>query len=164
MDAGTVDRRLHATARAALDAHAAAVPDALAARLASARARALEELDAERDGGADGHGTAARPSLAPRRWLPSLALAATLLVAVGVWDRTAQPTSSPVPALAATVPPLPALDDPQEARAVQDMELLADLEFVAWMELQAESERDGTLPVPGADPARLDTPGVSHAG
>ena len=162
-NAGTPERRLHATAHAALDAHAAAVPDALAERLARARALALAELDA----GAVAGTPAVQPSRVPRRWVPTFALAATLLFAVGVWDRTAGPAvspSSPVSPLASTVPPLPALDDPQEARAVQDMELLDDLEFVAWMELQAETELDGGAGGKGAGPAGLDASGVSHAG
>ncbi len=142
---------------AALAAHVDALPDDVSVRLAQARSRALDALAAggaaevpQRAGGAS-------------RWAPSFALAATLLLAFGVWDRAAV---SPLAAL----PPLPTLEDPQEARAAQDIELLDELEFVAWMELQAaedapQGEDAGLLPGAAADlvPGTHDD-GVRHAG
>jgi hypothetical protein len=91
--------------RDALDAHALA-PE-LADRLAAARRRAVAMADV--------------PILrAPSSWVPVGALATTLLtVALGV-------------AIDNNV--APPLDDEQQIATVEDMDLLLDLEFVAWLD------------------------------
>lgn len=142
------EQRLHDGARAALDGSVAALPDDVLERLARARAHALDALS-ERDAGGSAPVPGAAFARGSSRWAPSFALAATILFAIGLWNR-------------AYVPPLPAVDDPVEARAVQDMELLDELEFVAWMELQAQQGVD-----PAAMPGDLEMGGAEgsdHAG
>lgn len=94
------------------------VPEATAARLHQARQQAIAALEVDRLG------------WLPRPWVPTLAYAATLMFAVGVWYQT-------------LLPPLPSLDDPREAAAAQEFELLDDLEFVAWM----EAEMNDSMPL-----------------
>lgn len=79
----------------------------LASRLATARHRAVASLDS--------------PILrAPPSWIPVGALATTLLtVAIGF-------------SLDSTI--APPLDDEQQLATVEDMDLLMDLEFVAWLD------------------------------
>ena len=92
-------------ARAVLDAQSLA-PD-LAERLAAARRRAVASVDV--------------PILrAPAAWVPAGALAATLLT-VGLTvaiDNAGEPP----------------LDDDIQIATVEDMDLLMDLEFVAWLD------------------------------
>ncbi len=92
-------------ARAVLDAQSLA-PD-LAERLAAARHRAVASVDV--------------PILrAPPAWVPVGALAATLLtvgLTVAVDDSSAPP-----------------LDDDVQIATVENMDLLMDLEFVAWLD------------------------------
>ena len=81
------------------------VADDVRARLTAARRRAVASLDA--------------PPKAPARWLPVGALATTLLaVFLGV----------------AVQRPSPPLVDEQQLATVEDMDLLMDLEFVAWLD------------------------------
>jgi hypothetical protein len=78
----------------------------LAGRLAAARRRAVALVDS--------------PMRAPSQWVPVGALATTLLT-VGIGfalnDRITPP-----------------LDDEQQLATVEDMDLLMDLEFVAWLD------------------------------
>ena len=85
------------------------LPGAVIERLATARRRALAEA------------LARQPARlrAPGRWLPVGALAATLL-AVVLLQR-----SAPVPALP--------LEDEVQLAAVENLELLENLDFAAWM-------------------------------
>jgi hypothetical protein len=81
--------------------------DGVRGRLAAARRRAVASLDS------------AVPR-APARWVPVGALATTLLtVGIGV---------------AMQRPPTPLLYDEQQLATVEDMDLLMDLEFVAWLD------------------------------
>ena len=84
----------------------AAVPDDVRTRLAAARRRAVASLDAP-------------VPRAPARWVPVGALATTLLaVFLGVAvQRPAAPTI-----------------DVQQLATIEDMDLLMDLEFVAWLD------------------------------
>jgi hypothetical protein len=86
------------------------LPDQVIERLATARRRALAEAAA---------GQAARLP-APGRWLPVGALAATLLAAV-LLGRGAPPA------------PAPPLEDDVQLAAVENLELLENLDFAAWM-------------------------------
>jgi hypothetical protein len=97
-----------ALVRAVLDAQD--VPVGAAERLADGRRRAIGEAVA---------GAAVLRRTPPPRWLPVGALAATLLVVVAL-QRGAE------------VPALPLGDDVQLA-AVENLELLENLEFAAWM-------------------------------
>jgi len=85
------------------------LPGAVVERLATARRRALAEA---------GAGRRARLR-APGRWLPVGALAATLLAVVLLEH------SAPVPA--------PPLEDDVQLAAVENLELLENLDFAAWM-------------------------------
>lgn len=116
---------LAVAARDALDRSAETVSDQALERLARARERALSAA-AERG--------ATVAAAAPPRWLPALAMAATVVIAIGGWQQTLPP-------------PLPFAGDPLEATAAQHVELLDELEFLAWLELQ-----DGAVE------------GVDHAG
>ena len=64
------------------------------------------------------------------RWAPTSAVAATIL-AVGIAFTNFQGTSPGM------------FDNELEQLAAQDMELLEELEFLAWMELQAEQSNAG---------------------
>lgn len=167
------EQRLQDVARNALDASADALAPDVVARLASIRRAALAEA-----GAAD---------IRPSRWAPRLAMAATLLLAVGVWTQTRVPTAesnadrtAPVDIAAAAVgqavvaqadvdpldradlnraPAEDARSDAAQSDAAQlnaapvtaqiasavvvDMALLDDLEFVAWMELEARDDAGG---------------------
>ena len=161
------ERRLQHVTRHALDESADQIAPDVLARLAAIREAALAQSDT---------------APAPSRWAPSLAMAATLLFAVGVWQQTRLPSAESelplaapavaAPAIASPVAavPNPALTNPavpnpavpntaapdvagsggsmpvtaQLASAVvQDMQLLDELEFVAWMALEAQDESAG---------------------
>ena len=165
------ERRLQHVTRHALDESADQIAPDVLARLAAVREAALAQS-----------GTAPAPS----RWAPSLAMAATLLLAVGVWQQTrlpsaeselppAAPSVTAVPAVAAVAAPAsasPAAAVPNTAvtntavtntaapdvagsggsmpvtaqlasAVVRDMQLLDELEFVAWMALEAQDESAG---------------------
>ena len=83
----------------------AAPPDDVRTRLAAARRRAVASLDA------------AVPR-APARWVPVGALATTLLAVF----------------LSVAVQRPPPAIDMQQLATVEDMDLLMDLEFVAWLD------------------------------
>ncbi len=126
------EHRLQHVARNALDASADALAPDVLARLATIRQAALAEA-----------GAAAVPS----RWAPRLAMAATLLVAVGVWTQTRVPAVESHPgreaqAGLAQVDAAPVTAQIASA-VVVDMALLDDLEFVAWMELDARDDAGG---------------------
>jgi hypothetical protein len=97
-----------ARVRRVLDAQT--LPVGVAERLAAARRRALA---------AAAGGSSAVRHAPPRRWVPVGALAATLLAVVMLRQ-------------GASVPALPLEDDVQLA-AVENLELLENLEFAAWM-------------------------------
>ena len=166
------ERRLQHVTRHALDESADQIAPDVLARLAAIREAALAQSDT---------------APAPSRWAPSLAMAATLLFAVGVWQQTRLPSAeselplaapavaapaiaSPVAAVPNTALTNPAVPNPavpnpavpntaapdvagsggsmpvtaQLASAVvQDMQLLDELEFVAWMALEAQDESAG---------------------
>jgi len=82
------------------------VSDDVRTRLAAARRRAVASLDAP-------------VARAPARWVPVSALATTLL-AVFLSVAVQRPT--------------PPLVDEQQFATVEDMDLLMDLEFVAWLD------------------------------
>jgi len=100
--------QLAARVRAVLDAQS--LPTEVAERLATARRRAIAEVSG-RDAGLH--------HVPPRRWVPVGALAATLLAVVMLRQ-------------AGEVPALP-LDDDVQLAAVENLELLENLEFAAWM-------------------------------
>ena len=162
------ERRLQHVTRHALDESADQIAPDVLARLAAVREAALAQS-----------GTAPAPS----RWAPSLAMAATLLLAVGVWQQTrlpsaeselppAAPSVTAVAAVAAPAIASPAAAVPNTAvtntavtntaapdvagsggsmpvtaqlasAVVRDMQLLDELEFVAWMALEAQDESAG---------------------
>jgi hypothetical protein len=103
------DRAEHfaASVRAVLEADA--LPADMAERLAAARRRAI----------AGAAGRTALRRAPPRRWVPVGALAATLLGVFVLRQGT-------------EVPALP-LDDDVQLAAVENLELLENLEFAAWM-------------------------------
>lgn len=97
--------------RESLDAHE--LPEDVQRKLRQARAQAVEQVDHQRD-----------RSLNPATWL----LPAGVLGAVGV----AWVLSDNVVA-----PSMPVFEE-QELAAANDMELLEDIEFIAWMMEQAQ--------------------------
>ena len=96
-----------ARARDVLDAGDAALDDRVLVRLTAARRRAVNALDMPRYGYVG-------------RWIPASA-AACMLFAVGLL------------AWSVRLPTLPVYDDAETAAAAQDLDLLDDIEFVAWM-------------------------------
>ena len=171
------ERRLQHVTRHALDESADQIAPDVLARLAAIREAALAQS-----------GTAPVPS----RWAPSLAMAATLLFAVGVWQQTRLPsaeselppaapaiaspvvavpntalantalantalantvgtksavtkgavTNSAAPDVAGSVGSMPVTAQLASA-VVREMQLLDELEFAAWMELEAQDESAG---------------------
>ena len=161
------ERRLQHVTRHALDESADQIAPDVLARLAAIREAALAQS-----------GTAPVPS----RWAPSLAMAATLLFAVGVWQQTRLPsaeselppaapaiaspvvavpntalantalantavtksavTNSAAPDVAGSVGSMPVTAQLASA-VVREMQLLDELEFAAWMELEAQDESTG---------------------
>jgi hypothetical protein len=102
---GRSDDEFLAQVRGVLDEQTLA-PE-LAARLAAARHRAVASIDS--------------PILrAPSQWIPVGALATTLLT-VGLGFALNNNVAPP-------------LDDEQQLATVEDMDLLMDLEFVAWLD------------------------------
>jgi hypothetical protein len=102
------DARLLDAVRRGLDA--TPVPDAVALRLAAARREAVATFGAHRE-----------IKSARSAWLPLSALAASVLAvvaAVALTDGRA----------------LPLVDDARVLAAAQDMDLLDDLEFLAWLD------------------------------
>jgi hypothetical protein len=83
------------------------VSDDVRLRLAAARHRAVESLESP-------------IPRAPARWVPVGALATTLLT-VGIGVAVQRPAAPPV-------------YDEQQLATVEDMDLLMDLEFVAWLD------------------------------
>jgi len=96
-----------ARVRGALDAGDAALDGRVRAQLAAARRAAVNELDMR------------RPSDIGR-WIPASA-AACMLIAVGMFTWSVR------------LPTLPVYDDAEAAEVAQDLDLLDDIEFVAWM-------------------------------
>lgn len=108
------ERRVHA----ALAASEETLPPGIASRLAAARAEALAQRST------------------PRGWMPvgygALAAAAVLLLAVFLDAEEAPDVPAPVLTHAAEVLP----PDPTELDLAMDLELVEDLEFLAWLELE----------------------------
>jgi hypothetical protein len=96
-----------ARVRAVLDAGDKAVDSSVADRLAAVRRAAVAALDVPR-------------AAEVARWIPASA-AAGMLVAVGMF------------AWSVRIPDLPVFDDDEAVLAAQDLDLLDDIEFVAWM-------------------------------
>src|SRR5262245_57505492 len=94
--------------RAVLDRGDAALDAAVADRLGATRRAAVAALDLP-------------DATEVARWIPASA-AAALLLAVGLF------------AWSMRIPEFPMFDDDQAALAAQDLDLLDDIEFVAWME------------------------------
>ena len=109
---GPPDDAFVARVRDVLDAGDATLDDRVQAQLATARRVAVQELDTR------------RPSDVGR-WIPASA-AACMLIAVGMFTWSVR------------LPTLPVYDDVEAADAARDLDLLDDIEFVAWM-----VERDG---------------------
>lgn len=107
------DRELEGSGTFAADAKRVldevALPADVVARLGAARRAAVAAADAR----------LATPRVPPR-WVPAGALATTVL-AVGLAT------------VAMDTRQLPAVDDPRALVAAQDVELLDDLEFLAWL-------------------------------
>ncbi|MDX1569144.1 MAG: hypothetical protein R3200_01575 [Xanthomonadales bacterium] len=103
-------------ARTSLEDGSRSIPGETASRLNQARQRALNELDARR--------------VAPR-WWAGAALASLLAVglAIGIW-LDSSPDPAPVPVQPAASP----LADLDVLTAVEDLEMLADLEFYLWLD------------------------------
>lgn len=101
-----------ARVRAALDASVGNLDAEVIERLAAARRLAVNGMPRARS--------------APARWQPALAMAATLSMTFVLWSQIA-------------LPPLPLVDDPLETVVAQEMELLEDLEFAAWMLAEADN-------------------------
>lgn len=110
-----------ARTKAAFDASVEALDGATRARLARARARALEELDAQR-AGARG-----------QRWL--VPVAATAAAALAAWLALVQPSQRAADSLQVA-----ALGDIDLLLAEEDLEMIEELEFYAWLEAQPEFE------------------------
>ena len=101
------DAELVSAVRAALATSVATLEPQVLDGLRQARQRALLALPADR-------------APAPSRLRSVFALAATIVIAIGAWQHV-------------VVPPLPAITDGAEALAAQDVDLLENLEFVAWL-------------------------------
>ena len=102
------DAKFLADVRAVLDT--SALPDGVPERLAAARRAAVAAVEPRRNASAP-----------PAPWIPVAALATTVLaVAVAI---TATDTHV-----------LPVVDDARALAAAQDLELLEDLEFLAWLD------------------------------
>src|SRR4030095_6359871 len=99
-----------ARVRGVLDAGDGALDPAVADRLAAMRRAAVAALDVPR-------------AAEVARWIPASA-AAGMLVAVGLF------------AWSVRIPDLPVFDDDESVLAAQDLDLLDDIEFVAWMVAQ----------------------------
>jgi Protein of unknown function (DUF3619) len=94
-------------ARQALDQQVADLDEDVGLRLATARRKAVAEMD--------------RPAVLIRNpWVP-VAAAATLMLAVGIWSMRTAP------------PALPVYKGEDAQMAAQNMELLSEMEFVAWL-------------------------------
>jgi hypothetical protein len=104
---GPSDDAFVARVRDVLDAGDAALDDRVRAELAAARRNAVNALDVR------------RPSTIGR-WIPASAAACTL-IAVGMFSWSVR------------LPTLPVYDDAEAAEAAQELDLLDDIEFVAWM-------------------------------
>jgi hypothetical protein len=101
------DEAFATTARSLLDAGDASLDSEVGRRLAAARRAAVAALTAT-------------PVAHAARWIPASAAAGTLLaVALFAWS--------------VRIPALPYYDDEQAALAAQELELLDEIEFVAWM-------------------------------
>ncbi len=131
------EQHLQHVARNALEASADALAPDVLARLAAIRQTALTEA-----------GNAGMPA----RWAPRMAMAATLLFAVGVWTQARLPSADTNRGLSAQVD-VAQVDVVQvdvapvtaqiASAVVGDMALLDDLEFVAWMALEARDDAGG---------------------
>lgn len=96
--------------RDALDTSVAALDSATLLRLQQARRAALAQLSS-----AGLH----EPTGAPSRWISALSVAATFLIALGVWQQAAV---------------IPGADPTAVVRLdAQEVDLMEDLDFVAWM-------------------------------
>lgn len=116
-DSNTFTAALVARTRAVLDASTDDFDVATVQRLQTARYAALAAL--------------AQPNArAPSRWAPAFAFAATIALAVGAWQSL-------------VLPPLPASRDAVEMLAAQDADLLEDLDFVAWLEVDEHADAAG---------------------
>ncbi len=122
-----------ATVRVQLDAHAGDVSADVHARLADARRRAVAHADAPVRGQSAWH------------WLGG-GVAVAALAVVLVWspdpDDPLAPQTSPavVSAPVDDAEPMPeAFADP-EALAAADLDLLEDMEFLAWLQLEVDAE------------------------
>lgn len=117
MSGATGRTELETRAKELYDAGVAGLDGATRSRLAQARARALESARQR------------RPFVPGRWWLPAGAVAAAVLAAVLVLEAP----QAPAPAVELT-----ALGDLDILLGDEDLELLEELEFYAWLEEQPE--------------------------
>lgn len=116
-DGKTFSAELIARTRAALDASTDDFDVATVQRLQAARYAALAAVSAPL-------------ARAPSRWAPAFAFAATIAVTIGAWQTL-------------VLPPLPAPRDAVAVLAAQDADLLEDLDFVAWLEVDEHVDAAG---------------------
>ena len=111
------DTELITQVRTALDASVADLDATTLVHLQQARRNALAALP----GGLP---------WVPPRWVPAGAIVATMVIAIGAWQHV-------------VLPPMPAGGDPVEALAAQDVDLLENLDFVAWLVVDEDADAKG---------------------
>jgi hypothetical protein len=98
-------------------------------------AQTLSRLNRGRQAALAEVGKKSGPALSAGQWLPAAGVAAAAVVAVVLWngETTVEPISSTA-----------SVTDFELLLAEDSFEMLQDLEFYAWMELEADTENDDT--------------------
>ena len=121
------DAKLISLAKQALDEDVSELGEDIHLRLAAARRAAVAEMDRPVLF-LKGPWLTTAPAAAgmPATAMAATAMAASLVLAVGIWS------------MRSTVPELPVYGGEDAQLAAQNMDLLSDMEFVAWLVLEEE--------------------------
>lgn len=115
-----LDDEFAAKAKAAFDQTVDSLDGATLSRLNQSRHRALE------------HVNAGRAASFNRQWMPAAGVAGAAAVAVAVWTFNGPPTGTASPSVATDLEIILELDD---------FEMLENLEFYSWVELDEQLDR-----------------------
>ncbi len=121
IDSASDDAALSAHAKAAFDRSVDRLDAATLSRLNQGRHRALDHARGRRSGVA-----------VLQRWAPVTGLAAAAVVAVAVWTTNDQPVPSSAPTAATDLEIILEFDE---------FEMLEDLEFYSWIDLEEQPDR-----------------------